>query len=563
MKIIFPVLIALTSLPFLSFSQNDGPDLETLKDRNPASLTGNLWAQSAFYDVSGIPARTNNFIWSMGGSASLNLYEGLSLPFAFTIGQYGNDLHRPTFGQFGVSPKYKWATGHFGHRNLRFSDYTLNGHTFLGTGVELTPGMFRFAAMYGRLRKAAETQPNLISILPSFKRTGYGLKIGVGDDRSFIDVIAFKAKDDLASLPNPENIQALPAENLVLGLNMRLKIFDELAGYLEVAGSAFSRNQNSLSLPPGDSLSVEQHLPASVFKSNASTRFNMAFKTGLRYTGRVFQMGAEYERIDPEYETMGAFFFLNDIRNYTLTPSVELFEKKVNLTGSLGIQENNVLGNRSETTRRFIGNSSLTYNNPGKPFGMALNYSNFTINQVDGTLELSDTIRLSLVTTNLNLTPYWNWVDTALTRSLVFTANYQELNDRNPFTREFTDMTTLFFNGTYSLFFVQKGWGVNFGGNYNQVNVFSLDTERYGLSAGANKNFMEGKLNASLNGNFNLTRINAEMDGSTWSLNLSSGLAATPKLNFSLYANILKNNSTQFDDYVEWMGGVQLNYMVR
>ena len=32
---------------------------------------------------------------------------------------------------------------------------------------------------------------------------------------------------------------------------------------------------------------------------------------------------------------------------------------------------------------------------------------------------------------------------------------------------------------------------------------------------------------------------------------------------FSLYANVLKNNSVQFDDYVEWMGGVQLNYMVR
>lgn len=538
-------------------------DLEQISGRKPVTLSGNLFSQAGFYRVSGIPARTNNFIWSFGGSASLNLYETISLPFSFTVGQYGNEFHRPTFGQFGISPKYKWITAHLGHRNLRLSNYTLNGHTFLGAGVELNPGKFRFAAMHGRLRGTAETQPNLISILPTFQRRGYGFKVGYGSNESFIDLISFRGRDNVSSLPDPENLQILPAENLVISLNSQLKIAQPLIAYFEIAVSAFSRDQSSQGLSTEDSLQVVRYIPAFLFKPNYSSRVNMALKTGLRYSSQAFQLGLEFEQIDPEYETMGSFFFLNDIRQYTLVPSFGLFEKKVLVSGNFGLQENNILGNRSETTRRFINNSVITYNNPGKPFGAALNYSNFTLRQADGAVELSDTIRLSLVTTNISFTPYWNWVDTVYTRSLVFSANYQILNDRNPFTREFTDMTTLFFTGTYSLFYNLRGWGGQAGINYNQIQVFNLNTDRYGISAGLNKNFLEGKFSSSLSGNYNLVRVNQESDGSVWSFNLSASMAATQKLNFSLYLNSLINRSTLFDNYTEWMGGVQLNYRIR
>ncbi|MBK6370290.1 MAG: hypothetical protein IPF64_10820 [Flavobacteriales bacterium] len=36
---------------------------------------------------------------------------------------------------------------------MNFSELTMSGQRFFGAGVELTPGHFRFAAMYGRLRK--------------------------------------------------------------------------------------------------------------------------------------------------------------------------------------------------------------------------------------------------------------------------------------------------------------------------------------------------------------------------------------------------------------------------
>lgn len=560
MKHILTFSIGILILCLSASAQDTGVDVEGFGEKKPVTFSGNIFSQAGFYQVSGIPDRTNNFIWSIGGSAAINLYETVSFPFSFTIGQYGNEFHRPTFSQFGISPRYKWITAHLGHRNMRLSNYTLNGHTFLGAGLELNPGKFRFAAMHGRLRGTAETQPNLISILPTFQRRGHGFKIGFGSEESFIDLIYFRGKDNDSSLSKPENSHILPAENLVVSLNSQVKIANPLIAYFEIAVSAFTRDQNSLGLSEKDSTSVARYLPPFLFKPNYSTRANMALRGGLRFSSQGFQLGLEYEQIDPEYETMGSFFFLNDIRQYTIQPSFGLFDHRIRVSGSFGLQENNLLGNRSETTRRFINNSSVVYSNPGKPFGAALNYTNFTLRQADGTVELTDSIRLSLVTTSINFTPYWNWMDSIRSRSLILSANYQILNDRNPFTREFTDMTTIFFTATYNQFFNHQGWGVQGGINYNQINVFNLDTDRYGVSAGLNKNMLDDRINTSFTANLNMVRVNNMRDGSVWSFNLSSGIAATQKLNFSLYLNSLINRSSLFDNYVEWMGGVQANY---
>lgn len=540
------------------WSQQIDQNLTEIPQQRPLHVAGSLWMQSGFYDVRGIPARTNNFIWSMGVQATATVY-GIAIPFAFTVGQFGNQFSRPTFGQVGVSPRYKWATAHLGHRNLSFSPYTLAGHTFLGAGVELQPGRFRFAAMYGRFRNAEAEQPNLIAILPTFQRTGYGMKVGVGSATNFVDLIVFKGRDGIRSLP--DTLPAVrPAENLVLGLSSRIQIAGPLGYYLDIAGSAFTRDLQSR-IFSGDSLSVDQYIPESLFTPRYSSRVNFAGKTGLRFTLPRFQLGVEYERIDPEYESMGAFFFMNDLEQITISPAFRLWKDRIGIQGSGGMQRNNLLGNRSESTRRFIANGNLTYARPGSPFGLGLTYSNFSINQTDGRLELSDTIRLTMVTQNLQLSPYWNWADTLMARSLFLTASYQALNDRNPFTREFTDMNTLFFTAMYSWTRLATGLGLSLGVNYNRIGVFSLDTRRYGLSAGVNQSIARGRGHAGLQGTWNRSTINAKADGSNWTMNLHAGWSPARTWNMSLYTNILGNTSRQFENYTEFLGGLRVQWL--
>src|SRR5690606_10230202 len=107
------------------------------------------------------------------------------------------------FNQFSFAPTYKWVKTYVGYNSMTFSNYTLSGHVFLGGGVELTPKNWRIAAMYGRLRKAVSFNLNdtLQYTDASFKRMGYGLKVGYEKNGDVYSVNIFTAKDDYHSIP--------------------------------------------------------------------------------------------------------------------------------------------------------------------------------------------------------------------------------------------------------------------------------------------------------------------------------------------------------------------------
>lgn len=554
----FLVLLAFSSL--LAQEAEEEANSSGLKAPK-LGIRGNLWSQAGFYQAQGIPARTNTFIWSMGGSAVASL-DQWEMPFSFTIGQYGSQLSKPTFGQLGISPTHKWAKFHLGHRNLHFSSYTLSGHTFLGAGVELNPKKFRFAAMAGRLRQVVRPQENLANLLPTYRRMGMGIKVGIGTAEEYLDLIVFRAKDDAKSLLAPQDSSLQPAENIVFGVNSRVKMTPHLTAHVDGGISMFNRNLNSATLPNSEVKPYEQW-PDQLLPLRYSSRISFAGKAMLTYQKEGFQLGLQYERIDPQYESMGTFFFLNDLENITLAPVFSMLKGKINVSGQLGVQRNNLLDNRSESTNRWIGNTNISYQNGSQPFGVSLNYSNFTIQQNDGRLELSDTIRLSMVTSSLSVNPYWNWISEASTKSITMSGNYQDLNDRNPFTREFTDMQSIFFTAMYHRTSNTNGWGFSLGAQYNTLQVFNLDTDRYGLTGGVQRNFQSGKYQLSANSSYNLARIGGESDGLTLSNNLNANWAVGKRVQLSLYANHLYNRSEQFDSYTEWIGGFRLGWQWR
>lgn len=99
---------------------------------------------------------------------------------------------------------------------MSFSPYTLSGHEFFGGGVELKPDNgFRFAALYGRFRKAV--QPDSTVFEPMYRRMGSGFLMGYEGDNMDVSVNLFKASDQVGSLDLSEE-QTLtlpaPAENV-------------------------------------------------------------------------------------------------------------------------------------------------------------------------------------------------------------------------------------------------------------------------------------------------------------------------------------------------------------
>lgn len=547
---------------FLFCAQLFAQDLEQVKNEKAFRWTGVLNVGTDFYTNAGdVPIRSDRFAWRVSGNPTAYVY-GFELPFSFTLGQQIRDVRYPTFNQFGVSPTWKWVKIHAGWRNMDFSPYTLAGHTFLGGGVELTPGKFRFAALYGQFHRAALTNAGQQYFLPTYKRMGYGVKIGFGTASNYFDVMAFKAKDKPNSISIPDSLGITPGENLVLGVSGKATLWQKISFSIDGAASAFTRNLNSEKVVL-DSLDMGEYYGAEdVIDPLFSTRINFAGKATAGYSSQNFGLQFSYEHIDPEYATMGAYFFNNDIENYTVSPMFAFGRGKVRLFGSYGVQRNNLLGNRSETSWRNIGSANLSLN-PSPKMGLDLSYSNYRMSQTSTAFELSDSLKLSQATTQISVTPRFSFFGKNAVHTLIFNGIHQFLDDQNPLTEKFGDVRARVGMVTWAASFAESKLSVNSGLNYNDVQLGDTKTSNYGLSFGIGKPLAKERLNLNANTNFNLARLNGEADGSILNAALTGNFLVQKKHSLTFGLHWIRSTSTFRGQYSEWRGQLGYSWVLR
>ena len=298
----------------------------------PFVLSGNLDATAIFYNANGIPNRYLPFNYVITGSPVISLY-GWQIPFSFIIGKQQSNFAQP-FNQFGLSPSYKWITVHAGYRNLNFSPFTLAGHTFLGGGVELTPGKFRFAFMYGQFNKATafDTAQNLYFSNFSYKRTGMAVKIGYGTENNFIDLIALKAKDDPNSVKGSkamiDSFGVTPAENTVAGYNLRISLWDRRLSFESDGAMSLYTNDINSPLVSDSSYDDKVQKISRLVRVNTSSELFGAIEAAIRYKIKNFSIRFQFRHIDPGYQSMGAYFLNNDLQSYTIAPTLNLLKSK-------------------------------------------------------------------------------------------------------------------------------------------------------------------------------------------------------------------------------------------
>ncbi|UZO81642.1 hypothetical protein NBT05_04005 [Aquimarina sp. ERC-38] len=256
---------------------------------------------------------------------------------------------------------------------MTFSPYTLNGHQFTGGGVDLTPpGAFKFSAMSGRLLKATNDDDDPRTV-PAYNRMGYGLKAGMEKERYKVGVIAFYAKDDTNSIDSiPEIKGVLPQENLVVSIEGEVKLGNSFTLQSEYAATAISKDIRA------EELDTEEIAPlAVVFNNRASTEYYNAIRSRLGYViGRV-NFGLSYERIDPGYETLGAYYFNNDFENITVDASNTFFNNKLALAINLGYQRDDLDNLKANNTNRTVGSANVTLTLSDR-LTLGGSYSNFS-----------------------------------------------------------------------------------------------------------------------------------------------------------------------------------------
>jgi hypothetical protein len=411
-----------------------GQDIEAIGSAPPFTLGGAFSAGTSAYGVSGIERRQTPFTWTVSGSATADLY-GVQMPFSFVLSERERDFRQP-FNQFGISPRYKWATAHLGYRSMNLSRYTLAGRTFLGAGIELNPGVFRLAAMYGRLERAVEEDTTRQYILPSYERKGYAIKVGFGSDANFIDFSYLRAKDDTNSLRQAPVVAAVtPAENAVLATSVKFTFIPELSFDAEGAASIFTRDLRS------PSLGIENQIPGFLldfYTPNISTTLALAVRGGLNVSLGNYGVRLGYERIEPGFNSLGADYFNTDIENWTIAPRLSLLDRKLRLSGSIGIQHDNLLNQKLARTNRLIGSGSIVWS-PDRDFSMDAAYTNYSTGQVAGRQRINDTVAVRNVTQSATLSPRLLIEDGDMNHSFALVAGYQDFTDQNGFTGDLTD----------------------------------------------------------------------------------------------------------------------------
>ena len=475
---------------------------------SPVKLSGGLNAYAGLYMASGIEGRNQPSPFGISGNVTVTLPGGIALPFSAVLGNQGTSFRQP-FNQFGVSPTYKWATVHAGYRNVNFSPFTLAGHTFLGGGVELNPGKLRLGAVYGRFNKAIASTLAEPDVIPSYKRTGYAVKVGYGKPGNYVDLVMLRAADDSTSIQSvaPTAAQTVkPAENLVVGATSRLLILKHITVELDAAVSAYTRDVRA------SEISAEGKSPlvrffGQLFTPRLSTQLTQATQAALGYKGKNAGIKLQYKRIDPNFQTMGAYYFQSDIESYAIAPNLSVLEGKLRLSGSYGIQFDNLGNNKNARTGRKIGSLVVSYN-PGTKFGVDLQLTNYGISQQAGIRPLIDTLKLAqnnlAATTNLRYTLQKEDVMQVFT----LTTTYQKLSDLNASTAGQTENTNINLNLGYFYQQTVTGWGVNGMVSYTETQLpVAVGAENrlvrfFGPTIGATQSFLKNKLTTSLNGSY-------------------------------------------------------------
>ncbi|RRB12247.1 hypothetical protein [Larkinella knui] len=477
-------------------------DLPAAKS-SPVKVSGGLNAYAGFYTANGIAARNQPSPFGLSGSVTVALPGGILLPFSAVLGNQGSSFRQP-FNQFGVSPTYKWATVHAGYRNVSFSPFTLAGHTFLGGGVEVNPGKLRLGAVYGRFNKAISTSLAEPDIIPAYQRTGYAVKVGYGKPGNYVDLVMLRAKDDTASIGAvPETASQIikPAENLVVGVTTRLLIIKHITVELDGAVSAYTRDVRS-SPVSAEGNSPLTRLFGKLLTARLSTQVTQATQAAIGYRTKNAGIKLQYKRIDPNFQTMGAYYFQSDIESYAIAPNLSLMKGKLRLSGSYGVQFDNLARTKNARTGRKIGSLVASYN-PATAFGIDLQLSNYGISQQAGIRPIIDTVRLAQNNFSATVNTRYTIQNDRVLNLFTLTATRQQLSDLNPNTAVFTNNTNTNLNLGYFYQRITSGFGANLLASYTQANLAQgMKTSFYGPTLGLTKSFLTNKLSTSLNGSY-------------------------------------------------------------
>lgn len=504
--------------------------VEDLKDMfgkgKPLKLTGGFSANSTINTGNASSVR-DPFVYYLNGNINLNLYGLVDLPFTFSLTNSGSSYKLPSSpNRLSIHPSYKWVTGHIGDVSITFSPYTLNGHIFTGAGVEMTPDGWELAAMYGRLQKAVEYDAEQAMFPPTYKRMGYGFKVGRTGRKYQLSVNLFSAKDDSNSLAiTPDSLGITPMENIAGSVIYMFRPVD----FIEIKGEYGLSRLNADQQIEDDTKATSYH----------------AFKTELNYVGKTNRFGIGYERIDPEYRSLGAYYFRNDLENITVNAYQSLLENKVNLTLSLGYEHDDLKKTKATGSSRVVGsgnidvtfsdrvNATLSYSN----FQAYTNVrSNFEEINMENPLDKLDTLNFVQLSqsANLNINLTTKKTETQL-QNINLNLSYQDAANKQGEIYQPGSVTEMINAVTsYSYTYLKTGLTLNGALNINNSKVLNGNSFTWGPTIGASSHLFRKKVMLGGSASYNTGSLKGIKQNEVFLCRMNSSYSPWERHSFTL-----------------------------
>jgi hypothetical protein len=527
-------------------------DLENFYKPN-FKVTGNVNANMMYYN-SNMPNAREPFTYLLSGNLNISAFN-FSVPLFYSITNQGNNLGYTApfdFNRLSIMPKYKWVKAYIGNVSMTFSPYTLSGFPFKGVGLELTPNSpFKVTLMGGQLLKAV-SEDDAMGGIPVYQRFGYGAKIGFEQPQYKIGWIGFYAKDNVNSLNMTNDKGVTPKENFVNSLTFGTTLMRNLNLNVEYALSVLTDDTRSESLRGGN-------FRDKLFSAKESTSFMNALNVNFDYNIQKSIIGLTYERIDPNYNTLGALYFNNDLENIALRFSRPFYQDKITVSTSLGYQRDDLAKAKKQDTKRVVGSINMNYRVTDQLniTGSYSNFSTYTNKKLDQ-FELinnpnvvqSDTLDYRQLSQNANVNMSYAF-GKKKNQNLNF--NYSiagQANEQGGVIRKGQASTVQNYNLAHSVNFIGTKVALTSSLNYTSNEVARNNNNSMGASVGASKKLFKDKLNTNFGILYNNSQGNMN-SSSVFGLKLNNSYVLLEQHNFNMSIISMfrsSSNAKKFND---------------
>lgn len=510
-------------------------DLESFYKPN-FKVTGGVNANMVYYNGNQQNS-SEPFSYLLSGNLNVSAFS-FNIPIFYSLTNQGNNLGYTApfdFNRICIMPKYKWVKAYIGNASMTFSPYTLSGIPFRGVGLELTPrSPFKVSLMGGQLSKSVN-QDDALGGIPIYERFGYGIKTSFEKERYKIGWIGFYAKDNQNSLVYTGNDNGVtPKANFVNSLFFGTSLLKDLTFNVEYALSVLTDDTRAETIHAGS-------FRDRFFSAKESTTFLNALNVNFDYNIQKTKFGLTYERIDPNYNTLGALYFNNDLENIALRLSRPFYNDNINVSASLGYQRDDLAHNKKQNSKRVVGSINMNYKITDQLnfTGSYSNFSTYTNKKLDQfelinnpNVVAADTLDYRQLSQNANLNMSYSF---GKKKNQNMNFNYSiagQANEQGGIIRKGQASTVQNYNLGHSINFLGIKTALNSSLNYTNNQVGQFDNSSIGASVGVSKKMMKEKLNSNFGLLYNNTQSEAN-SSSVFGIKLNNSYTVLQKHNFS------------------------------